>query len=146
MLKTQPADPPLPTLSDAARRFLQEPRFASIATLNPDGSALQAVIWYRLDGDEIVFNSRVGRQWPTNLMRDPRVSVMVADGYDYVEMRGRVDIDLDPVRGLAVISDLTRRYQQTPAKAEAQIAAFAKESRVTFSLRPSKIFERLPGR
>ena len=27
-----------PTLSDAARRFLEAPRFAVVATLNPDGS------------------------------------------------------------------------------------------------------------
>jgi hypothetical protein len=33
-----------------------------VATLNPDGGPLQAVVWYLIDGDAIVFNSRRGRQ------------------------------------------------------------------------------------
>ena len=132
-----------PTLSAAARRFLEAPRFAVIATLNPDGSPLQAVIWYQLEGDAIVFNSRLGRHWPSNLERCRLVSILVADGYDYVEMRGVVTIDEDPVRGQAVIAGLTRRYQKDETAAEAQIAGFAKERRVTFALRPSRIFERL---
>ena len=117
-----------------------------MATLNPDGSPLQAVVWYDLEGDAIVFNSRLGRQWPTNLQRDRRVSITVADGYDYVDMRGSVEIDEDPVRGQAVIAGLARRYQTSPAAAEAQIARFATERRVTFELRPTRVFERLPGR
>ena len=135
-----------PALSAAARRFLELPRFAVVATLNPDGSPLQAVVWYNLAGDVIVFNSRVGRQWPTNLQRDRRVSITVADGYDYVDIRGSVEIDEDPVRGQAVIAALARRYQKNRAAADAQIAAFAKERRVTFELRPTRVFERLNGR
>jgi PPOX class probable F420-dependent enzyme len=129
-------------LSDAARRFLDAPRFAVISVLNPDGAPLQAVIWYRLEGDAIIFNSRVGRQWPTDLMRDRRISVIVADGYDYVEMRGRVEIDRDPVRGLEVISDLARRYHSDPGKVAREIEKFSHETRVTFALRPDRIFER----
>ncbi len=137
--------PPSPTLSAAARRFLGAPRFAIAATLNPDGSPLQAVIWYRLEGDAIVFNSRVGRRWPSNLMRDRRVSITVADGYKYIDLRGEVEIDDDPEVGLAVIAGLTRRYQPNKQAAEAQIAGFATERRVTFRLRPSRVFERLSG-
>jgi len=135
-----------PALSAAARRFLELPRFAVVATLNPDGSPLQAVVWYNLASDVIVFNSRVGRQWPTNLQRDRRVSITVADGYDYVDIRGSVEIDEDPVRGQAVIAELARRYQKNRAAADAQIAAFAKERRVTFELRPTRVFERLNSR
>ena len=130
-------------LSDKARAFIEAPRFATISVLNPDGSPLQAVIWYTIDGDAIVFNSRVGRHWPNNLNRDPRVSLMVADGYSYVEMRGEAEIDPDPIRGLAVISELTHRYQKDPDKAAVQIAGFAREPRVTFTLRPTRVFERL---
>jgi PPOX class probable F420-dependent enzyme len=136
--------PPSPTLSAAAYRFLEAPRFAVVATLNRDGSPLQAVVWYLLDGDEIVFNSRLGRHWPSNLGRDRRVSITVADGYDYIEMRGRVEIDDDPETGQAVIAELTRRYHKNRAAAEAQIESFRQERRVTFRLRPEGIFERLP--
>jgi PPOX class probable F420-dependent enzyme len=132
-----------PALSEPVRRFLEPPRFAIAATLNADGSPIQAVIWYLLDGDEIVFNSRLGRQWPSNLQRDRRVSITVADRYDYVDLRGEVEIDDDPQRGQAVIAQLTRRYQPDEEIADAQIAGFEKQQRVTFRLRPSKVFTRL---
>lgn len=141
-----PAAPAAPALSAAGRRFLEPPRFAVVATLNPDGSPLQAVVWYALEGDAIVFNSRVGRRWPTNIGRDRHVSLTVADGYEYIEMRGEVDIDEDPVRGQDVIAGLTRRYEIDKKRADAQIAGFAKQSRVTFTLRPTRVFERLSGK
>jgi PPOX class probable F420-dependent enzyme len=146
MTATERTDRDAPVLSAAAHIFLAAPRFGVVATLNPDGSPLQAVVWYALEGDAIVFNSRVGRHWPTNIGRDRRVSLTVSDGYQYVEMRGEVEIDEDPVRGQAVIAGLARRYRDDPAKVEEQIAGFARQSRVTFTLRPTSVFERLSGK
>ncbi|MGA3029319.1 MAG: TIGR03618 family F420-dependent PPOX class oxidoreductase [Candidatus Limnocylindrales bacterium] len=133
------------TLSAAGRRFLDAPRYAVVATLNPDGSVLQAVIWYALEGDAIVFNSRVGRTWPANLARDPRVSLIVADGEDYIELRGEVEIDEDPVRGQKVIGDLARRHEPDEAARAALLAEFAGQHRVTFELHPTRIYERFVG-
>ena len=133
------------TLTADARRFLEAPRYAVVATINPDGSVLQAVVWYDLDGDAIVFNSRVGRRWPGNLARDRRVSFIVADGEDYIEMRGEVEIDEDPVRGQKVILGLAERYEPTEDP-EVQAAAFAGQHRVTFELRPSRVYERFFGK
>ena len=78
-------------LDVATRAFLEAPgRFATIATIDPDGSPLQAVVWYRLrDDGSILINSLVGRRWPSNLLRDPRMSVTVEHGYDYVVHAGR---------------------------------------------------------
>jgi len=140
------AVPVSPALSTAARRFLEPARFGVISCLNADGSPLQAVIWYVLEGDVVVFNSRIGRRWPTNIGRDHRVSLTVADGYKYVEMGGEVEIDEDPLRGQEVIAGMTRRYEADKETADAQIAGFAKQSRVTFTLRPTRIFERLSGK
>jgi hypothetical protein len=47
--------------------------------------------------------------------------------------------------GQTVIADLSRRYRRSKAEAEAEIVGFATQLRVTFRLRPSRIFERLPG-
>ncbi len=73
------ASVPLP---DDVRAFLDDTRFGTIATIDPDGSPRQAVIWYTLEGEEIVFNSAVGRRWPANLLRDPRVALSVIDQAD----------------------------------------------------------------
>lgn len=143
---TTPAgtSPAPPTLSPDGRRFLEAPRYAVVATINPDGSVLQAVVWYDLLGDAIVFNSRVGRRWPANLGRDPRISFIVSDGDDYIAMHGEVEIDEDPVRGQKVILGLAERYEPT-ADPQTQAAAFAGQHRVTFELRPTRIYERFEG-
>jgi PPOX class probable F420-dependent enzyme len=133
------------SLSPEGRRFLEAPRFAVAATINPDGSVLQAVVWYDLLGDKIVFNSRVGRRWPTNLGRDPRISLLVEDGQDYIELRGEVEIDEDPIRGQKVILGLAGRYEPMEDPA-VQAAAFAGQHRVTFELRPTHIYERFEAR
>ena len=69
--------------------------------------------------------------------------VTVVDGYDYIDLRGEVEIDDDPERGQAVIAALAHRYLPDAESAAASIAGFAQQRRVTFRLRPAKIFERL---
>jgi PPOX class probable F420-dependent enzyme len=80
------------TLNDpAVRALLDAANHAVISTLNPDGTILSTVVWVSADGDTVAVNSAVGRRWPTNIERDPRVTVLVYDQgnpYDYVEIRG----------------------------------------------------------
>lgn len=54
------------------------------------------LVWVDVDGDEILLNTSEGRAWPADVRRDPRVTILVADGenpYEYVEIRGRVTGD-----------------------------------------------------
>jgi PPOX class probable F420-dependent enzyme len=129
-----------PPLSAQVREFLAETRFAILATVDPDGAPHQAVVWYRLDGDEIVVNSADGRRWPANLRRDLRIDVTVADGYRYVQARGVVTIVDDQTIAQADIAEMARRYHaDEPAKAEAMIHdRFEQQHRVTFRLRPMR--------
>jgi hypothetical protein len=39
-------------LTDDVRKLLDEPNFAHLATLMPDGSPESAPVWVALDGDE----------------------------------------------------------------------------------------------
>jgi PPOX class probable F420-dependent enzyme len=76
---------------DAVRALLEAPNYAVVSTLNPDGSILSAVVWVSLEGDELAVNSAKGRNWPSNLDRDPHVTVVVYPSdnpYEYVEIRG----------------------------------------------------------
>ena len=68
-------------LTGPTRAFIAAPgRFATLATLAPDGAPRQAVVWYRLDPDGmLVINSAEGRHWPANLRRDARVAIAIAD-------------------------------------------------------------------
>jgi PPOX class probable F420-dependent enzyme len=80
------------TLQDpAVTELLEQPNYAVIATLNANGSIHQTVVWISLEGDELAVNSAIGRLWPTNLERDPRISVLVYESgnpYNFVEIRG----------------------------------------------------------
>jgi PPOX class probable F420-dependent enzyme len=76
---------------DGVRAVLDPPNYAVVSTLNEDGSIHSAVAWISLENGELAVNSARGRHWPTNLDRDPRVTVTVFPGdnpYDYVEIRG----------------------------------------------------------
>jgi len=73
------------------QELLQQPNYAVISTLNSNGSIHQTIIWISAEGKSVAVNSAVGRLWPTNLQRDPRVTVLVYDAgnpYHFVEIRG----------------------------------------------------------
>ena len=130
----------MPELDAATRAFLDAPgRFATIATIDPDGSPLQAVVWYRLEPDgSILINSLQGRRWPENLLRDPRISVTVEHGYDYVSMRGRADLLRDGDAAVADIVALAARYETGEAY-ERRVRDFRGQARVSFLFRPRTI-------
>ncbi|MGH2450261.1 MAG: PPOX class F420-dependent oxidoreductase [Candidatus Limnocylindria bacterium] len=119
-------------LSHAQRAFLEAKHFASLATVNRDGSPQQSAMWYLLEGDEIMFNTRVGRQKERNLRRDPRVSVLVTQAYTYVRLEGRARRIDDPDIGHADIRRLAIRYHGEE-KGERQFQdMYATQERVTF--------------
>jgi PPOX class probable F420-dependent enzyme len=128
------------TLHGNAREFLSAPgRLATLATIEPDGSPLLAVVWYELRGDAILINSRVGRRWPTNLLRDPRASLVVDDGYSYVAVMGTVEVLDDAAAALEDISALARAYY-TPEEAERVIREeFSTQRRISFLLHPQSV-------
>ena len=120
----------------------------AIATLDEDGAPRQAVVWFRLDGDTLVVNSRQGRRWPTNLRRDPRVSAAVTEAASerWVGLTGTVEVIDDPEQAQADIAAMARRYHgEGSREAEDAIAAFRMQRRVSFRLRPTGIHDHLEG-
>jgi PPOX class probable F420-dependent enzyme len=139
---------PTPSMSDRVRSFLEAPNFASIATLDPDGAPRQAVVWYLFDEGDLVVNSRVGRRWPANLQREPRIAISVVDpedGMRWVGITGTVETVLDQPRAQADIAAMARRYERhDPAKAEAIIAdRFEREERISFRVRIETVHDHL---
>jgi len=121
-------------LREDVRTFLEEARFAVLATVNANGSPQQTVMWYELRGDTIVMNTRRGRKKDRNLIRDPRVSLCIEDGFRYVTLEGSIEMVDDPATGQADIAALARRYHNA-AKAEQMVRdEFAFQERVTLLL------------
>ena len=90
--------------------FIAAPRYAVIATHESDGGLWQAVVWYEVVHDGLLMNARDGRRWLTNLRRDSRLSLVIADGEDYVILRGEAEVTDDPVQGLLDARSGARRY------------------------------------
>ncbi len=83
----------MPQIEGRSRELLEAPNFCFVATVRADGTPHVAPVRVDVEGDQVVLNSAKGRAWPTNLERDPRVTLTVADRdnpYEYVSIRGRL--------------------------------------------------------
>ena len=126
---------PRAELTDEQRAFLKDKRFAVVGTKNPDGSPHLAVMWYLLDGDDIVVNSRRGRIKDRNLAADPRMSVVVEDGYRWIRIDGRVRIEHDQRVAQEDIRRLAARYYENERKVDEAVRdTFSKQYRITYRL------------
>lgn len=130
-------------LSNLGRAFLNEKRFAVLATINQDGMPQQTTMWYLLEGDTIVMNTKAGRLKERNLRRDPRISICVEDGYNYVTISGTVELIDDPEIAQRDIHRLAVRYHNEEHAARQMAEQFSKEQRVTIHLKCDHVHEYL---
>jgi PPOX class probable F420-dependent enzyme len=128
-------------VTQAERDFLLEPRYAVLGTINEDGSAHLTVMWYALEGDEILFNTAAGRAKPKNLARDPRASLIVPDGYRFVRVEGTVRANDDQKVAQADIRKLAFRYYQSEERVQRGVeATWAKQHRITYRMPVRRVY------
>ena len=118
-------------LDPVIRAFLEERRFAVLATINADGAPQQSVMWYLLDGDTIVMNTKRGRVKDRNLLKDNRASFCVEDETRYVTISGRIEMNDDQTIAQADIKALAARYDGPEEAERVSSATFSKQHRVT---------------
>jgi PPOX class probable F420-dependent enzyme len=68
--------------------FLREQRTCRVASIHPGGAPHVTPLWFVWDGEHLWLNSIVRAQRHANLLRDPRVAVVVDAGDTYFELRG----------------------------------------------------------
>ncbi|MFD5414025.1 PPOX class F420-dependent oxidoreductase [Streptomyces nojiriensis] len=99
-------------LSDDLKKLIDDnPVFATVATIQPDGSPQLSITWLTRDGDDLLVSTTVGRRKEKNLRADPRITVMInpADApYTYAEVRGTAE--LTTKGGKELIDALSRKY------------------------------------
>ncbi|MFE7182065.1 PPOX class F420-dependent oxidoreductase [Streptomyces erythrochromogenes] len=99
-------------LSDDLKRIIDEsPMFATVATIQPDGSPQLSVTWLMRDGDALLISTTEGRRKEQNLRRDPRITVMINPPdapYTYAEVRGTAELTTEG--GQELINELSRKY------------------------------------
>ena len=72
---------------DELDAYLGAARTCSVATIGPSGPHLSA-LWFVWDGDALWLYSIVKSQRWTDVMRDPRVAILVEAGEAYSELQG----------------------------------------------------------
>jgi PPOX class probable F420-dependent enzyme len=99
------------SLNNTIRDMVDGKNFATIATINADGSPQTSPVWITRDGDDLLVSTVIGRLKERNLRRDPRASVTVFDHenpYNYFEARG--EVTLTEEGGAKLINDLALKY------------------------------------
>lgn len=98
-------------LNDDAKALLRRPIPAWVTAHRPDGSLHSTVVWVDLDGDDVIFNTAVGRAKERYLREDPRVSVSVVDpdnAYHLVSVSGKAEFKTDGADD--TINRLAKKY------------------------------------
>ena len=76
-------------MTDAeTRAFLEVGRDLQVGSINADGTPHLVTMWYEIEDGDICFWTYAKSQKVVNLRRDPRLSVLVATGEVYEELRG----------------------------------------------------------
>ena len=96
-----------------ADEFLTAERTCRVATAGQDGRPHVAPLWFVWDGQSLWLSSLVRSQRWTDLMRDPRVAVIVDAGVEYNELRG---VELSGA--VAGVGGVPRTAEPDPSLAE----------------------------
>jgi PPOX class probable F420-dependent enzyme len=117
---------------ESHRDLLEQPLFAHLATLRPDGSPQSSVMWFAWDGQRARFSHTSTRQKYRNLVKDGRVSFHIQDPgspYRTLEVRGRVE-SMDPDPDAAFYQSLQKRYAM-------EVPVFDADVRVVIVVEPT---------
>ena len=96
-------------ISEDVRAFLEQPRFAVMATINRSGTPQLTVMWYALATDDdnvVLLNATRGLLKERNLRRDPRMSLCIEDGMRYVTLDGRAELIEDRAQQEREVNEL----------------------------------------
>ena len=92
--------------------LLEKKAFASLATVNADGTPQVTPVWFDWDGRQIRINTAKGRIKDKNLRSRPAVALAIMDPdnpYRYLQIRGRV-ASVTEMGADAHIDSLAKKY------------------------------------
>jgi PPOX class probable F420-dependent enzyme len=115
-------------------------RFPVLATLNPDGTIQQSVMWFDLEGDQVLMNTKVGRSKHRNMRSNDVVSLCFEDEGTYVTLSGRVMVVDDLDRGQADIYRLAVRYEGEDSARKQVQSDYSHQQRTSLLVTIDKVF------
>jgi PPOX class probable F420-dependent enzyme len=129
-------------LTEDAKALLRKPYLAWATTVRPDGSLHSTVVWVDVDGDDVLFNTAIGRAKERHLRKDPRISVSVLDpenGYHTVSVSGIAQLETEGAD--SVIDALAKKYLGKDTYPFRQPG----EQRITVRVTPEEVIYSLGG-
>ena len=128
-------------LTDKARRLVDEPNIAYLATLDESGAPHVSPVWIDRDGDTLRVNTVVGHLKDRNMRRDPRVALALTDREDVfrrVSIRARVAGIVEGEEADRHLDGLARKYVGTERYEDHRPG----ERRVLYRLEPVRAADR----
>ena len=113
--------------------LLEQPLYAHLATVRPDGAPQSSPMWFDWDGEHIRMTHSNKRQKFRNLERDPRIALSIVDPEDplrSIEVRGVVTISDDDAEA-SFYQTLQHRYGRVYPIDDADV-------RIILSIEPTK--------
>jgi len=124
-------------LSEKQAELLRGRNYGTVTTLRKDGSPHSTPVWIDTDGENVLFNTAVGRAKERHLRRDPRVSVVVIPTDDpqsgYVSVNGVAEISEEGA--VDHINKLAKKYVGLDEYPWLQPG----EQRVVVTIKPEKV-------
>ncbi len=122
--------------------FIRSQRWAVVTSLRSDGSPTNSVVFYALEGDDLLFSTTADRFKAVSLRRDPRCAVTVLDEgapFRFATIEGPATIqETDIVPGHVLVNRAMRGDQEwTPP--EGYQENLAKQKRVLIRVKADRV-------
>lgn len=122
--------------------FVRSMKWCTVTTLRKDGSPTTSVLFFGLDGDEILLSTTKDRLKAKTLKRDPRIAVTVLDEgapYRYVTIEGTARIQEDGIAAGHVLVNRKMRGIADWAPPEGFEETLKSQGRVLIRVTPKRV-------
>jgi PPOX class probable F420-dependent enzyme len=120
------------------KKFLKRKLIAKLATISEDGWPHVTPVWYSYLGSKYLINTTRDRVKFRNIIRNPKVQLLVDDGYMYVLVKGYAYVasNRDPHKDIRM---LAIRYLGKEKGLEQYKNIYSKQERVSVIIEPVKV-------
>src|ERR687891_1334347 len=132
---------------DEQRELIETERVVVVSSLGPRGWPHVMPLWYVPRNGEIWIWTYAKSQKVRNLERDPRATLLIETGFEYVELRGvQIEAEAEIIRDLDRIVDyakeMTIRYSEGISSVEGDAASALEAQapkRVAIRFQPTRV-------
>ena len=122
--------------------FVRAMKWCVVTSLRKDGSPTNSVVFYALDGDDIIFSTTADRLKAKTLSRDPRAAVAILDEgapYRFVSIEGPATIESDNIIPGHIAINRVMRNAPDWQPPEGYLETLRSQGRVIIRVRPERV-------